>query len=289
MNRTTALALTAVLVLAGTHGAQALPIVGASANTIPAGTFMLDTWGIWQSFTMSWDESQNGDSGWIGFRDGTHITAGSFVPRVCYGVTDWLTVRAALPIEDRYGEFESWEAGRSNTGLGDIIVDPKIQVYRGDDGYPRAAVLIGVRFPTGDTDGVDDYRTLALSDGSTDYMAGGVITHRVGPVVGHACATYWANGTKASGSNAEDLWAVLFSLESDLNENWTILWEFKGVYGRTPSEFHRTYVIPGIMWHSKRVSVGISSLVSMEAVGKAGISVLDYDWAPYFRVYYRFF
>ncbi|MCK4511502.1 hypothetical protein KAW64_07180, partial [bacterium] len=85
MNRATALALAAMLLLAAAHGAQALPIVGASANTIPRGTFMVDTWGTWLNFTASLQKDGNGGSSWVGFKDDEKWTAGSLVPRVYYG------------------------------------------------------------------------------------------------------------------------------------------------------------------------------------------------------------
>jgi hypothetical protein len=270
--------------------ASALPIVGRSAETIPAGTFMLDTWGVYMNYAYSWEEASDPDySGWVGFTRSEQMTAASFVPRLCYGVTDWLTVRAAIPVEDRYGEFADWVTGRSNTGPGDIVIDPKFQLYRGEGGAPMFSVLTGVRLPTGDNKGVDRYRTLALSDGSTDFMLGAVVTQNSGRLTGHACATYWANGEKASGAEASDYWTLLLSLEDSIDESLTLLWEFKGVYGRDPAAYNRNYVCPGIMWSGEHVRVGLSSLVSMTARGGGGISYLDIDWAPYFRVYYRFF
>lgn len=266
-------------------GAQALPIVGASANTIPAGTLMLDMWGTWQGFTVSWQEDGNGGSGWIGFTEERQWTAGSLVPRVYYGVTDRLTVRAALPLEDRYREYSD-DPATSATGLGDIIIDPKFQIFRADSGYPRVAALGGVRLPTGDTGGDGGP---ALSDGSTDYMVGGVVTHKEGSITAHACVTYWINGDRENGTDVSNLIVGLASIETPLDESWNLLWEFKGVYGETPSEFHRTYVCPGIMWNGDHLNIGLSALVSLSAKGKVGISTLDYDWAPYLRIYYRFF
>lgn len=247
---------------------------------------MLDTWGSWRDFTVSWQEDNNGGSGWIGFREDLKWTSGSVVPRVYYGVTDWLTVRAALPLEDQYRQYDLDEPAQSATGLGDIIVDPKIQLFRNKSGYPRVAALVGVRFPTGDT-GSDG--GLPLSDGSTDYMVGGVITHKEGDITGHACVTYWLNGERENGSDVANLIVGLASIETPLDGSWNLLWEFKGVFGETPSEFYRTYACPGIMWSGEQLSIGASAIVSMSAKGKVGVSTLDYDWAPYLRIYYRFF
>jgi hypothetical protein len=284
MKRVVGIALLIALTVIVHDAAQALPIVGASANTIPAGTFMLDTWGMWREFTVSWQGDGNGGAGWVGFPEDRKWTAGSLAFRVYYGVTDWLTVRASLPIEDAYRQYAYDEPSMSATGLGDVIIDPKIQLFRGDNGYPRISALAGVRFPTGSTDG-----EIPLSDGSTDFMGGAAITHREGDITGHACLVYWSNGEREGGTDVPDLIVGLASIETPLDTSWSLLWEFKGVYGETPSEFYRTYVCPGIMWSGDRLNVGFSTQVSMSAKGKPGISTLDYDWAPYFRIYYRFF
>ncbi|MCK4409267.1 MAG: transporter [Candidatus Eisenbacteria sp.] len=286
MRRAIKLLLPVVVVFAIAPAARALPIVGASANTIPARRFMIDTWGTWQDFTVSWQGDGNGGSGWIGFTEERKWTTGSLVPRVYYGVTDRLTVRAALPLEDRYREYDFDGPIESATGLGDIVIDPKFQIFRAERGYPRVAALAGVRFPTGDTGGDG---TPPLSDGSTDYMLGGVISHKEGSITAHACVTYWMNGEREDGTDVTDLIVGLASIETPLDGSWNLLWEFKGVYSETPSEFHRTYVCPGIMWSGDHMNIGLSALVSMSAKGKVGISTLDYDWAPYLRIYYRFF
>ncbi|HYW68173.1 MAG TPA: transporter, partial [bacterium] len=265
--------------------AAALPIVGASANTIPAGTFMLDVWGIWQDYSVTY-KATGDNPGWCGLESGRTVTAGSFVPRIYYGVTDRFTVRVSLPFEDRYGEdTEADGGGKSNTGLGDIIIDPKIQVYRGEGGFPRAALLAGVRFPTGATESVEPGLVPPISDGSTDYMLGVVGTHKIDSTTMHVCATYWMNGAKKWGGDSPDLIVGLASVEMELDEDWALLWEYKGVFGTEHSEFTRTYICPGISWSGSNTTIGFSGLVSAVREG-AG---LDFDWAPYFRVYYRFF
>lgn len=287
MHRATALALTAVLLLAFAPGAQALPIVGASANTIPAGTFMMDIWGTWQDYSLR-HGPDGADPEWEGLGSGDNVTSVALVPRICYGVTDRLTLRAAVPLEDRYAEFAGEDGGgKSNSGLGDIIIDPKIQLLGTDGGYPRWAALIGVRFPTGETSNV--HSSLApLSDGSTDYMLGAVGTHRVGPITAHACLTYWMNGQKEDGFDSPDLWVGLATIETPLDESWNLLWEFKGVFSSESKAFYRTYACPGIAWDGERTTIGFSALIPVTSKGGNSTSY-DYDWAPYLRIYYRFF
>jgi hypothetical protein len=207
------------------------------------------------------------------------------VPRLYYGLVDWLTVRLAVPLEDRFMDFPESSGEGSSTGLGDVVLDPKLQVFRGASGYPRVAILAGVRFPTGDTEG-----DLPLSDGSTDYLGGAVVTHDIGGIKAHVCATYWFNGEDENGSNLKDYWITSATVESPVSRHWTLLWELKGYIGETPSEFYRLYACPGVSWDSgDRLTVGVSALVSIASTGRLGGARYDYDWAPYFRLYYRFF
>ncbi len=145
------LALSAVLGVAAT--ALGSPIVGTSANTLPKGKFMLDTWWTWQEYTRMYEYNLHygGDAGWIDLADNITYTSASFVPRLLYGVTDWLTLRVAIPVEDRFKDFPDDEGQSSSTGLGDIVFDPKIRMYKGESGYPVVSLLAGVRLPTGDT------------------------------------------------------------------------------------------------------------------------------------------
>ena len=282
VRRAIVLLLSVVVVLAAAPGAQALPIVGASANTIPAGTFMLDVWGTWQDYSLT-HGPVGADPEWKGLESGDNVTAMSFVPRIYYGVADWLTLRATVPFEDRYAEFVTEDVGgKSNSGLGDIVIDPKIQILGRDGGYPRVAALVGVRLPTGETSNAHS-RLAPISDGSTGYMLGAVATHRVGPIMAHACVTHWLNG-----QDSTDLWVGVASIETPLDGSWNLLWEYKGVFSSESKAFHRTYACPGISWDGERTTIGFSALVSVTSKGGTNTSY-DFDWAPYLRVYYRFF
>jgi hypothetical protein len=283
-----ATALVAALLVA--HAAFAAPIVGGSASTIPQGEFMIDSWTIWRNYEREFDEGlyDDGQGGWKDLRFNSALSHTSFVPRLCYGATEWLTIRVALPLEDRYSNFPDNGGIDTNTGFGDIVIDPKIQLYRGTSGYPRVALLTGIRLPTGDTDGVDGSGRLALSDGSTDYLVGAAVTHDLGPATAHAYMTYWLNGEKENGVDAKDVWIGCASLETPLNDSWSLLWEFKGYWGEDPSAFYRTYACPGVLWNGERLTLGVSSMISFVSHGD-DLGAFDYNWAPYARVYYRFF
>lgn len=276
MRRTIALLMLTILVCGAAAPAAASPVVGCTANTLPAGTFMIDSWFSWRNYTRT----MTGD-GWADLPSGVSLSDAFFVPRLCYGVTDWMTIRASLPLVDRLKEIDNQD---SNTGLGDVVVDPKIQIYRGTEGYPRISLLTGVRFPTGDTDGEPP-----LSDGSTDYLAGAVITHRAGALGAHFSVAYWVNGERENGNGQENEWISSLALEVPVSDSWSLLWEAKGHFGETPSERYRLYVCPGFSWNGgERLTLGASAMVSL-ASEDTSTSAVDFDWAPFVRVYYRFF
>ncbi len=283
--RTTALLAAAALLFGLVSWAAAGPVVGTSANTIPQGTFMIDTWTIWKNYTRSYTDNlwAEGDDGWIDFPEANSIVSASLVPRVYYGVTDWITMRVSLPVEYRLFDSE-FGSEDTNLALGDVVIDPKIQLFRGEDGYPRVAFLTGVRLGTGDVDG-----TPSCSDGSTDFVVGGAVTHDLGPIVAHATAVYWFNGENDNGHDIKNLWSTTVSLEDPLTENWSLHWEVTGYLGEEPADYYRFYACPGVAYNGERVTWGLSSMISFASHGGGGVSYVDFDWAPYFKIYYRFF
>ncbi len=276
----------AVVLLAGTAQLSlASPLVNLSANTLPQGAFMVDFWTVWKSYSQTYTENlyADGDDGWIDFPDGSRLIHATFAPRVYYGVTDIFTLRVALPLEYRYRDFPS-EISQSNTALGDIVIDPKIKIYEGESGYPRVSFLTGVRIGTGDVDG-----TPVCSDGSTDFVVGGVVSHPVGDVMAHACGVYWFNGENNAGNDVKNIWAGGLTLETYVSDQWSLLWEMKGYAGEELSEHYRLYACPGICYNGEQLTWGVSAIISMMQHGGGGLSYIDYRWAPYFRLYYRFF
>jgi len=272
----------AVLLLLGlAQLAHASPIVGASANTIPEGTFMVDGWFAWRDFTWSYE---NSSESWSTLSGGRELTAATFMPRIYYGVSDWLTLRAGLPLEDRYRDLPDLDDSRTSTGVGDFVFDPKIRVYEGVGGYPRVAALMGVRVPTGDTDS-----DIPLSDGTTDVLLGIAATHQTGDVAGHVCVTHWFNGETEEGFDVPDLWIGSLTLETPIDDDWTLLWEAKGYASSESGNYRRIYACPGISWSHGRATVGLSAMVSAYRRGDTAVSPYDFDWAPYVRFYYTFF
>jgi hypothetical protein len=226
--RTASWMLALCVLLGMTPAASGAPIVGTSANTLAKGKFMLDVWATWQEYSRVYDYDLDGNdhAGWIDLNDDVSFTAASFVPRLLYGATDWLTLRVALPVEDRFRDFPEEGTQTASTGLGDVVFDPKLRVYKGESGYPVVSLLAGVRLPTGDTDS-----EIPLSDGSTDYCAGFAATHAIGDLAAHLCSVYWLNGESEGGVDMKDQSITTVTLEDALNENWTLEWEARATLG----------------------------------------------------------
>lgn len=287
MRRTVTTLVLLISVLAISAPAPAAPMISASANTIPKGTFMVDAWFLYRDFDRAFVDDLHGEDegGWEDLPDGTGVTAIDFVPRVYYGATDWLTIRASVPLAYREVDFDPDGSGESSVGIGDIVIDPKMKVYQGEDGYPRLALLAGVMLPTGDSEADP-----ALSDGSTDFVAGFAATERMDDAQAHLCVTYWWNGEADSGADVKDMLIASACIENPLDTYWTLLWEAKAYLGETPDEFKRYYVCPGISWdNGHHFTIGVSAMVGVTGTGGGGISWLDFDWAPHVRAYYRFF
>ena len=285
MRRIRVVAAAGAFLLAWAAGACASPLVGVSANTLPRGTFMLDTWVMWRDFTRSYNDNlYEGEGGWLDLPGDYQFTAGTIAPRLLYGVTDWLSIRIGVPIEDRFRDPADGTSQQTNTGLGDLIIDPKMQIFKGESGYPRVALLAGIVLPTGDSSGEPQ-----ISDGSTDYIAGAAVTHKISGVLGHACVTYWFNGKDKDGADVNDLWIASASIENPVDEHWTLYWEAKAYLGSESSAYRRFYVCPGLAWNGEHLVFGGSAVISTWGRGGGGASRVDFDWAPYFRIYYKFF
>lgn len=242
---------------------------------------MLDTWSSWRSYTRAFDD---GWGGWIDLPDSSEISAMTLCPRLYYGVTDWFTMRVAFPMEYRFMKLAFEDGEDSNVGLGDLLLEPKIQFYKSKDGATKVSILTTLCLPTGDTEG-----TPALSDGSTDLVGGLVLSHQPGPVSTHASLVYCLNGENERGVDVKDVWIGGVTLEVPIGDGWSLLWEGKGYAGETPSQYYRLYACPGVCWTGDKVTAGLAAMISTVGHGGGGVSWLDYDWAPYFKIYYRFF
>ena len=89
----------AVVALCLSSAALAVTLIGVSANTLPEGKFMFDTWFMWRDYTREYEQGlQGGDTvGWVDLPASETRTHGTIAPRLLYGVTDWLTIRKYPP------------------------------------------------------------------------------------------------------------------------------------------------------------------------------------------------
>ena len=99
-----------------------------------------------------------------------------------------------------------------------------------------------------------------------------------------------ANGENAAGVDTPDLWIGSTTIDTRIDENWSLLWETKAYVGSESSSYRRAYVCPGIAWTGGHLTIGASAFVPVYRKGVVNASSrFDVDWAPYVRVYYRFF
>jgi hypothetical protein len=288
--RKTAIALAAGILLGVTALSSAAPIVGLTANVLPKGKWMMDTWVVYQSYTKTWEDGPWNGGGWdgAGFPNGGR-TFFATVPRVYYGATDWLTIRGWLPYHVRSQDLPGDSNNGTNSGFGDIIIDPKIQIYKSDSGYPRVAILTGVRIPTGETEGIDGDGLLCLSTGSWGVSLGAVASGEVGVMKGHIAAAYWFNGQGTGGRDVKEFGIAWLTLEGDITDDWSALWEFKAYVAEPGVDYYRVYACPGFCFNGEEWTVGFSSMISMWAHGATNYNPYEFDFAPYMRIYYKFF
>jgi hypothetical protein len=87
-----------------------------------------------------------------------------------------------------------------------------------------------------------------------------------------------------------DLWAVNTTIEGAVSDHWSLVGEVIAKFGEDPSEYYRVDLCPGLSWTNReRLTVGLAARLSTWAKGGGGVSWVNYDWAPFLRMYYRFF
>lgn len=68
------------------------------------------------------------------------------------------------------------------------------------------------------------------------------------------------------------------------------MWEGKAYIGSENSKYRRVYACPGIAWNGEHLTVGVSALIPVYGKGVVNApNRFDFNWAPYVRIYYRFF
>ena len=90
--------------------------------------------------------------------------------------------------------------GGTSDGYGDIIVDLKTKLIKGENLQQGLVLLTAVRLPTGDSDEVPP-----IGDGSTDVGVGLTASKRFGPVQLNGMTAWWFNEKNDFGSDEDEL------------------------------------------------------------------------------------
>lgn len=171
----------AVLFLALGGVVYADPIRGAGASTGPKGMLIVEPHFMYLDFKELYDE-QSGD--WEDFGPGQKAEFEMVLLQVTYGISERLWPRINIPYWWR--EISMGPVKGTSNGIGDIIVDLKTKLIKGENLQQGLVLLTGLKLPTGDSDEVP-----RLGDDS--FAAGGGLTasKRFGPVRLNGFAAWW--------------------------------------------------------------------------------------------------
>jgi len=184
------------VVLAAMAGiVHADPIVGAGGSTGPKGMLIVEPHFMYLDFKESYDAVQ-GD--WVDLGPGQELEFEMAFLQVTYGISERLWPRLNIPYWWR--EMQMGPVGGNSNGSGDIVLDLKSKLIKGENLQQGLVLLTGLRLPTGDSDDVPP-----LGDGSTDVGAGLTGSKRFGPIQLSGMAAWWFDEENDFGSDADEL------------------------------------------------------------------------------------
>ncbi len=258
--------------LGGVRVGEASPLIGASANTLPRGKFMMDGLLWYMDFAESYDYNKGE---WVDFQSGESFTKALFLPRFYYGIADFLTIRLTLPVIIQSKKFG--EPRISSKGIGDLVIDPKVCLVKGSRRVPKISGFTGIRLPTG-----NDAASPPLGDGSTDFLIGILVTHKIKPFTGHATLGYWLNGKDQPNQTFYNLtfeYPFLSDLGAvcELNGSMTGESLFKG-------DKHILELCPGLQYSGFQ-GFKIGAAIKLPVLAKGGYR---YNLAPFVKIVYLF-
>ena len=195
--------------------------------------------------------------------------------RFDYDVSDRWGVGLALPLVSRFHEHIDVASGDRNTwrftGIGDLLVELRWTVWRGEGGYsPALALTLGGKFPTGRTGAHNDFAAaevpLQPGSGSYDAIAGAVYTQDLGRGAGgrensfFTRVAYRKNGPGSRryqlGDEFQATLGAAFPVlkRLDLNAQASLRVRRKDQPGDTPEDVSFTggeyiHLSPGVRWH----------------------------------------
>ncbi len=183
----------ALFLTAGT--AYADPIVGAGASTGPKGMLIVEPHYSYLDFTERYDV-RKGE--WVDLGPGQELQFNMILLQVTYGISERVWPRLNMPYWLR--EMKMGPVKGESNGLGDIVLDVKTKLIKGENLQQGLVWLTGLRLPTGDSDEIP-----TLGDGSIDAGGGLTGSKRFGPIQLNGFAAWWFNEKNDFGRGEDEL------------------------------------------------------------------------------------
>lgn len=184
-----------VAVLACPSIVNADPIVGAGASTGPKGMLIVEPHFSYLDFNERYDPLKDD---WVDLAPGQQLEFEMILLQVTYGISERFWPRINMPYWWR--EMNMGPVRGASNGLGDIVLDLKSKLIKGENLQQGLVLLTGVRLPTGDSDELPP-----LGDGSIDAGGGLTGTKRFGPVQLNGFAAWWFNEKNDLGRGEDEL------------------------------------------------------------------------------------
>jgi len=188
-------AVIAVAFFATAGVVHADPIKGAGASTGPKGMLIIEPHFTYLGFKERYDV---GKGEWVDLGPGQEVHFQMALLRVTYGISERVWPRVNIPYWWR--EMKMGPHGGTSDGYGDIVVDLKTKLIKGENLQQGLVLLTAVRLPTGDSDEVPP-----IGDGSTDVGVGLTASKRFGPVQLNGMTAWWFNEKNDFGSDEDEL------------------------------------------------------------------------------------
>jgi hypothetical protein len=157
---------------------------------------------VWESLFLSFPQEKY-DSDKEEFVDlGADSHSFTSYTMLGYGIVDNLELLVQLPVHWKTQEPDE------SVGIGDVSIQPRLLLYKGEGAYPSVNLGVMLRFPTG-----DEHEKPSLGDGTLDLGFSTVITEKIGFFVGHLKFGYIFNGRKPDEVNLGD--KVMYMVKAD--------------------------------------------------------------------------
>lgn len=256
--------------LGGVRVGEASPLIGASANTLPGSKFMVDGLLWYMDFAQSYNEEKED---WVDLPSGDSYEKALLLSRFYYGIADFLTIRLTLPVIAQ--NIKTSGSKESSTGIGDLAIDPKICLVKGSKSIPKISGFTGIRLPTG-----DETASPPLGDGSTDFLMGILVTHKIKPFTAHATLGYWLNGKNLADQTFYNL-TVEYPLFRDLGAVCELNGSMTGE-GLFKGDKHILELCPGLQYSGFQ-GLKIGAAIKLPVLAKSGYR---YHLAPFVKIVY---